>query len=203
MVKYIKSSDGKFAGSIGLGKSSVPTVGLPQRVSQVAVKNIKTPNISRSLLPAGSGMSKNMASLLAVEPAADYRILENKLNKDPESLPYPLKAPITVGVLARNTVRGRLKDYDLAWVENSGGVWVIRAANEAAARRLVSFSRWLDGVNMLDLADKIIVERDKEVRRNTFRKLTFRKPRPVNFEGLDRFEIADELLAAGDRLAQK
>ena len=126
----------------------------------------------------------------------NYAVLREALeNNEGRVLPFPLTAEYEFSAINRPRMKNFLDRLELSWHEDEEHKLHLTIYCEAEARRYVSFAEKLDYEKAVHKAEEAIRLQKKAARANFFRRIFFRKPVAVPFEGQNCEQIARSLMA--------
>jgi hypothetical protein len=118
------------------------------------------------------------------------RGLEAQLNSGVER--WNLREPFTFGAIYRRQIRAALDSYGLRWNEYRGLLssdFIVLVSTRTEMANYIAFSKGMVEFMARIKASEIVEEREEILKQNRHRKLTFRAPLEVPFEGKTEEEI--------------
>lgn len=140
-------------------------------------------------------MSKT--SRVAIQDYSTYFEIERAIELGFEV--FNFKQLISFGALSRRRARAFFELNDICYYEIKGllsSEFVVTVNSKRKVFALAQFTCHMDMLNsLLAVADDKIEERAQVIKKNKFRKLVFRSPLPVPYDGMSRDDIARTFMA--------
>jgi hypothetical protein len=135
-------------------------------------------------------------SRVTIHDYSTYREVERALALGVEV--FDFKQVFSMGALHRGSARVFFELNDIRYYEEKSFLsseFVVTVDTKAKASVLAKFGRQINALNSLEAADDILENQAQVIKKNKFRKLVFRSPLPVPYEGMNRTAIARTFMA--------
>ena len=135
-------------------------------------------------------------SKVTIHDYSTYREVERALALGVEV--FNFKQVFTMGALHRGSARVFFEVHSIRYYEEKtflSSEFVVTVDTKAKASALAKFARQLNALNSLEAADDILEKQAQVIKKNKLRKLVFRAPMPIPYEGMNRTAIARTFMA--------